>query len=285
MALANAALGAVHGFAGPIGGMFPAPHGAVCARLLPEVMAANVAALRARAPQSPGLRALPRGRADRDRHGRGDDRGRDRVTCGRSLTAELAIRDRCRVTASTAADLPELVARGQRASSMKGNPIALTDDELLAVLTSPRFELSRRTGHSYSTTRFLRSSTIMLGELEVVGGVGVEDEGPAAALGEVLDDVELLRGQRAPADRAGLDERDLLAVARHRGLLGEVEDLVLLAGGLHQHVLDRRDHGLSSAASGLAFSSEKVPLTQPSMRITALSGAGRGRRPRCWRGR
>ena len=49
LALANAGLGAVHGFAGPIGGMFPAPHGAVCAALLPHVMAANVRALRERA--------------------------------------------------------------------------------------------------------------------------------------------------------------------------------------------------------------------------------------------
>jgi alcohol dehydrogenase class IV len=48
LALANAGLGAVHGFAGPIGGMFPAPHGAVCARLLPPVMAINVRALRER---------------------------------------------------------------------------------------------------------------------------------------------------------------------------------------------------------------------------------------------
>ena len=48
LALANAGLGAVHGFAAPIGGMFPAPHGAVCATLLPHVMAVNVAALRAR---------------------------------------------------------------------------------------------------------------------------------------------------------------------------------------------------------------------------------------------
>src|SRR5205823_8450283 len=52
LALANAGLGAVHGLAGPIGGMFPAPHGAVCAALLPHVMAANLRALRLRQPAS-----------------------------------------------------------------------------------------------------------------------------------------------------------------------------------------------------------------------------------------
>jgi alcohol dehydrogenase class IV len=46
LALANAALGAVHGFAGPLGGMLPAPHGAICARLLPLVMEANLNALK-----------------------------------------------------------------------------------------------------------------------------------------------------------------------------------------------------------------------------------------------
>ena len=52
LALANAKLGAVHGFAGPLGGLFPAPHGAICARLLPSVMKANVRALQARAPET-----------------------------------------------------------------------------------------------------------------------------------------------------------------------------------------------------------------------------------------
>src|SRR5262249_11369914 len=53
LALANAGLGAVHGFAAAIGGMFDAPHGAVCAVLLPQVFAGNLAALAARAPDHP----------------------------------------------------------------------------------------------------------------------------------------------------------------------------------------------------------------------------------------
>jgi alcohol dehydrogenase class IV len=55
LALANAGLGVVHGFAAPIGGMFDAPHGAVCAALLPAGMRINIRALRERFPQSPSL--------------------------------------------------------------------------------------------------------------------------------------------------------------------------------------------------------------------------------------
>ncbi|MEQ8223623.1 MAG: iron-containing alcohol dehydrogenase, partial [Candidatus Eremiobacterota bacterium] len=55
MALANAKLGAVHGFAGTLGGMFNAPHGAICARLLPAVMKFNAEALNEREPSSPVL--------------------------------------------------------------------------------------------------------------------------------------------------------------------------------------------------------------------------------------
>jgi len=53
LALANAGLGAVHGFAGPLGGMLHAPHGALCARLLPLVMEANIRAMQSRQPEQP----------------------------------------------------------------------------------------------------------------------------------------------------------------------------------------------------------------------------------------
>ncbi|MHC4355845.1 MAG: iron-containing alcohol dehydrogenase, partial [Planctomycetota bacterium] len=55
LGLANAKLGAVHGFAGPLGGMFPAPHGVICARLLPFVMETHVRALLDRQPDSPAV--------------------------------------------------------------------------------------------------------------------------------------------------------------------------------------------------------------------------------------
>lgn len=131
LALANAALGAVHGFAGPIGGMFPAPHGAVCARLLPEVMVANVAALRARDPDGAGLERYAE--VARILTGHSGATITDGVRWVRDIVAELGVRPLSRYGV-TAGHLAELVGRGQRASSMKGNPVALTADELLAVL-------------------------------------------------------------------------------------------------------------------------------------------------------
>ena len=59
LSLANAGLGAAHGFAAPIGGMFKAPHGAVCAKLLPRVVSTNVKALKEREPGNPSSPTLP----------------------------------------------------------------------------------------------------------------------------------------------------------------------------------------------------------------------------------
>ena len=70
LALANAGLGAVHGFAGPLGGMFHGAHGAICARLLPHVMAINVRALQQRTAGEPCPAALRRDRSPSDRERR-----------------------------------------------------------------------------------------------------------------------------------------------------------------------------------------------------------------------
>lgn len=74
LALANAALGAVHGLTGPLGGMFEASHGALCASLLPAVMEANVRALRHRAG-TPRPAALQRDRLPSHTTGACDRRG------------------------------------------------------------------------------------------------------------------------------------------------------------------------------------------------------------------
>jgi alcohol dehydrogenase class IV len=131
LALANAGLGAVHGFAAPIGGRFPAPHGAVCAALLPHVMSANLEALRARAPGSPALERYAE--IGRLLTGRAQAEAADGVHWVRDLCGSLGIRP-LRAYGLTEADLPALVDQATQASSMKANPIALTPAELLSIL-------------------------------------------------------------------------------------------------------------------------------------------------------
>ena len=129
LALANSGLGAVHGFAAPLGGQFPAPHGAVCAALLPHVMAANLAALRARAPQSPAL-------ARYDELAQllcGDSRAEVAIEWIHKLVADLRI-PRLATYGFPAADTPARLPKAQRASSMKAKPIELTEEELADIL-------------------------------------------------------------------------------------------------------------------------------------------------------
>ena len=125
LALANAKLGAVHGFAGVIGGMSEAPHGAVCAALLAPVCTANL---------TRADRALRRRYCDVARWLTGDDAaeaddGLDwiRQTCdllGIRGLSDHGLRE---------ADTDEVVAKAARASSMQGNPVVLTLDELAGV--------------------------------------------------------------------------------------------------------------------------------------------------------
>ena len=131
LALANAGLGAVHGFAAPLGGRWNAPHGALCAALLPQGMAANIAALRVRAPHHPSLKRY----ADLARllTGRREATAEDGVEWVRALCADLDIPG-LRTWGIAEADLPDVVEKAARASSMQANPIPLTSEELLAVV-------------------------------------------------------------------------------------------------------------------------------------------------------
>jgi alcohol dehydrogenase class IV len=131
MALANAGLGAVHGFAAPIGGMFPAPHGAVCAAILPHAIEVNVHALRARAPGK-----LARfDEVARLVTGNPHATAPDAAAWTAALVQRLEIPP-LRTYGIVDADIPVLVEKAARASSMKGNPIALTDDELAEIATA-----------------------------------------------------------------------------------------------------------------------------------------------------
>ena len=131
LALANAGLGAVHGFAGPIGGQFPAPHGAVCAALLTHVMEANVRALRLRQPGADTLRRYEE--VARLVTGSPTADAKAGIEWVRKLVADLQIPGLGRY-GLTRQHTAELVSKAAHASSMKANPIALTTEELAGVL-------------------------------------------------------------------------------------------------------------------------------------------------------
>jgi alcohol dehydrogenase class IV len=137
MALANAGLGAVHGFAGPLGGMLEAPHGALCAALLPVVLEANCRALTARAQtDSAADRSLERlGEAARILTGNRHATAADGIEWVRELCRELDI-PTLREMGLDPADIPQAVERASQASSMKGNPVALSSAELTEILAA-----------------------------------------------------------------------------------------------------------------------------------------------------
>ena len=131
LALANAALGAVHGFAAPIGGMFPAPHGAVCAALLPHVMQVNLRALRNRSPAGDALQRYDE--VARILTGTEDATADAGIQWVHEITAALKIPGLATYGIG-ANDLPPLCEKAAVASSMKGNPILLTVDEMREIL-------------------------------------------------------------------------------------------------------------------------------------------------------
>ncbi|RPJ72900.1 MAG: iron-containing alcohol dehydrogenase, partial [Desulfobacteraceae bacterium] len=136
LALANARLGAVHGIAGPFGGMFPAaPHGAVCGRLLPFVTAANIAIVKTRQPGSALLRRF--------------DEAARLLTDAETARAEEGaawLRDLCHRLAlpPLAAygfgpeHLSELASKSLAASSMRGNPVDLTPADVKSIIDQAR---------------------------------------------------------------------------------------------------------------------------------------------------
>ncbi len=129
IALAQVGLGSVHGLAAPLGAFFPIPHGVVCGTLVAEASRINIAALGARAPDHPALAKyadvgrLLAGRAMPDAEARAA-----LVETLEDWTRRLHL-PRLREYGVDAADVGRIVAHS-RGSSMKTNPIALTDQEI-----------------------------------------------------------------------------------------------------------------------------------------------------------
>jgi alcohol dehydrogenase len=135
--LAHAGLGAVHGLASPLGAQFPVPHGAACGATLAAVTAANIGALAERDPSSRALaRYATLGRLVAGLPGTTDGRearGALVVTLS-EWTAVLQI-SRLRAFGIGESDIPAIVA-DSRGSSMRTNPVVLTDQEISGVLAA-----------------------------------------------------------------------------------------------------------------------------------------------------
>jgi alcohol dehydrogenase class IV len=131
LALANAGLGAVHGFAAPIGGTFSAPHGAVCAALLPHALRVNLEALRQR-----GLNSSSVARFDELGMlltGNAKANASDAIEFVTALCESLKI-PRLGTYEIDSSHFDVLCERAAASSSMKANPIQLTPAELRQIL-------------------------------------------------------------------------------------------------------------------------------------------------------
>ncbi len=130
LALANSKLGAVHGFAGTMGAMFSIPHGVICACLLPHVMEINVKALQRRG----AFTFLSRyDEIARLLTGKPDAEAVDGIDWVHDLCNTLDVTPLIEFGV-TEDHFFEIIAGAKRASSMKGNPIELTDEELIEIL-------------------------------------------------------------------------------------------------------------------------------------------------------
>lgn len=117
IALANAGLGAVHGLAGVIGGRTGAPHGAICAALLPRVLEVNAEAL----PVEDKLRR----KLDRVFAWIADAlevRDEDATQALAMKIAEVGIPDLAKLGV-TEGDMGDIALAARAASSSKSNPV------------------------------------------------------------------------------------------------------------------------------------------------------------------
>jgi alcohol dehydrogenase len=134
VALAQTGLGSVHGLASPLGALFPIPHGAACGTLVARATEINIAVMEEREPENPAL----------ERYARAGD-----LLCGcKHMTPTLSRRELVELLYAWTAELKlaplgkygvaetdlERIVAQSRGSSMKTNPVVLSDEELRDVL-------------------------------------------------------------------------------------------------------------------------------------------------------
>jgi alcohol dehydrogenase class IV len=133
--LTNAGLGVVHGFASPLGGLYPAPHGIVCAALLAPAIAQNIQSLKERQPDSPILLKYAKlGEVVTNQtFDSADQAQQNLVKYLKELSSSLCIPS-LSTYGLTEADFPAIFAKVKRSSSYRYNPVPLDDFALHNIL-------------------------------------------------------------------------------------------------------------------------------------------------------
>jgi len=133
LALANGGLGAVHGIAGPLGGWAPVPHGVICGRLLPLVFETNRRLL----TSEYGSEGILKRFDDIARMVTGEPMATARVGTQwfQGLREELNIPSLSQYEGLSLPDLPKIAHSALKASSMKGNPVALGITDIIDILS------------------------------------------------------------------------------------------------------------------------------------------------------
>jgi len=131
--LAQVGLGSVHGLASPLGAFFPIPHGVVCGTLVAEATRINIRAMESREPANQALSKYAQ--IGRLLSGQILNEAEARFALVETLddwTRRLRL-PRLSTYQIVNADIPRVVANS-RGSSMKTNPIELTDTEITEML-------------------------------------------------------------------------------------------------------------------------------------------------------
>jgi alcohol dehydrogenase class IV len=131
LSLANARLGAAHGFAGPIGGMFDAPHGTICAAVMPAVMSVNIRALTERASESEAIKRYAE--IAEWMIGSAAAEAEESAEWMKQICRDLKI-PRLADLGINRSDFEQIVEKASHSSSMKGNPVQLTREEMIEIL-------------------------------------------------------------------------------------------------------------------------------------------------------
>ena len=131
IALTNVGLGSVHGFAGPLGGRLKKSHGEICATLLPIAIETNIRAIQKRETSQNIINKYnevaslvlnnPKARSD------------DLCIWIRNILSQMCV-PTLHELGFRESDMITTIKQAQKSSSMKSNPVELTETELKNLL-------------------------------------------------------------------------------------------------------------------------------------------------------